>query len=64
MKPPTILSYRGNVFTELLPRDERKGTHIDTQTDGSDLYSTSSRWVHLPRFTCEVFINLFQELKR
>jgi hypothetical protein len=28
---------RGNVFTEPLPNNESRDTHVDTQTDGRDL---------------------------
>jgi hypothetical protein len=45
---------RGNVFTEPLPSKDRRDTHIDTHTDGRDLWSTPLRWAQVPWYTYQV----------
>jgi hypothetical protein len=37
------IHWRGNVFTEPLPGNNRKDTHTDTQTDGRDLWNIQLR---------------------
>jgi hypothetical protein len=45
---------RGNNFIEPLPSNDREITHIDTQTDGSDLWITPSRWAQVPWYAYQV----------
>jgi hypothetical protein len=37
-------------FTEPLPDNDRRDTHIDTLTDGRDLCNTPLRWAQVPGF--------------
>jgi hypothetical protein len=45
------IHYRGNVFPEPLPSNDRRDTHTDTKTDGWILWSTPLRWAQVPWYT-------------
>jgi hypothetical protein len=54
---------RGIHFIEPLPNNDRRDTHVDTQTDEKDLWSTLLRWAQLPRSTYQVSWRLIQALR-
>jgi hypothetical protein len=41
----------GNVFTELLPSNNKGDTHRHTRTDGRDLWNILLRWAQVPSHT-------------
>jgi hypothetical protein len=47
-----FIHFRGNVFSEPFPSNDRRNTHADTQTDGRDLWSTPLRLTHVPWYMC------------
>jgi hypothetical protein len=48
------IPYHGKVSSELLPSNDMRDTHTDTETDEKDLWITPLRWAHVTWYTYQV----------